>query len=209
MVKIVIIDDHTLFRMGLIALFEKESGLEIAGEFSSYGDVHPNISKLDAHLILLDVSLQDESGIEVAKCIKKNRPSMKIIFLSSHKEEFYLINAVEANVDGYIHKAAHLRELVLGIKKVIQGEKFYSQEISNLLVDSFNKKTCRGLPFLTYREKEIVNYLMEGYSSKEIASTLGISPRTIDSHRANVLEKFGLKNTTELVSKISKQKIRF
>ncbi len=209
MVKIIIIDDHALFRIGLVAILKKESCFDVIGEFQSFSQLRSSISELDAHLILVDISLHKESGIEVAKTIKCIRPLMKIVILSSHKEEFYLINAIEANVDGYIHKNADPEELILGINKVMRGEKFYSLEISNLLVGCLSRKTHHGLPFLTHKEKEIVKYLMEGFSSKEIADKLNVSPRTVESHRANVLGKYGLRNTTELIAKVMGQKIGF
>src|SRR5690606_12117039 len=134
---------------------------------------------------------------------------LKVIILSSHKEEFYVLNALEAGVDGYIHKDAEPEELITGILKVLNDEKFYSVEISSLLINSIYKKPGRGIPFLTKKEKQVIKHLMDGYSSKEIAAMLDVSPRTIETHRANVLNKFGLKNTTELIKKVIEQKIKF
>jgi DNA-binding NarL/FixJ family response regulator len=118
------------------------------------------------------------------------------------------MNAVESDIDGYIHKDTEPEELILGITKVLNGEKFYSLEISNILISNLQKRNFKGLPFLTTKEKEIIKYLMEGNSSKEIAAMLAVSPRTIDTHRANILSKFNLKNTNELITKIAEQKIR-
>lgn len=209
MPKIVIIDDHALFRAGLVAILKKEPRFDIVGEYRSFTPVRPLIPNLDAHVILVDISLGKESGLEVATYIKNVNSSLKVIVLSSHKEEFYVVNALEAGVDGYIHKDAEPEELIAGIHKVLNGGRFYSIEISSLLINNIYNKPHRGLPFLTNKEKQIIQYLMDGHSSKEIAATLDVSPRTIETHRANVLNKFGLKNTTELIKKVLEQKIRF
>jgi DNA-binding NarL/FixJ family response regulator len=208
MAKIVVIDDHTLFRVGLVAILKKEPKFEVVGEYGSFTAVKPLIPALDAQVVLVDISLGKESGLEVAKYIKNVNPSLKVVILSSHKEEFYIVNALEAGVDGYIHKDSEPDELISGLHKVLKGDKFYSIEISGLLINSIYNKQHRGLPFLTNKEKEVIQYLMEGHSNKEIASILDVSPRTIETHRANVLSKFGLKNTTELIKKVVEQKIK-
>ena len=209
MIRLAIVDDHSLFRIGLVAILKEESSFYIVGEFDSLASIRPLISSLNADVMLVDISLQEESGFEVAKYIKKEEPGIRIIILSSHKEEFYIVNAMDAGVDGYIHKDSKPEELILGIKKVFKGEKFYSSEISTLLINNLYAKPYRGLPFLTHKEKEVIQYLVDGFSSKEIASKLNVSPRTIETHRANILGKFGLKNTTELIKNIVEQKIKF
>jgi len=209
MAKIVVIDDHALFRAGLVAILKREPRFEVVGEYRSFAPVRRLIPTMIADVMLIDISLGKESGLDVAKYIKNVNPSLRLIALSSHKEEFYVINALEAGVDGYIHKDADPEELITGIHRVLRGEKFYSIEISSLLINNIYNKPHRGLPFLTNKEKQVVKYLLEGFSSKEIGGILDVSPRTIETHRANVLSKFGLRNTTELIKKIVEQKIRF
>jgi DNA-binding NarL/FixJ family response regulator len=206
--RIVLLDDHALFRIGLIAILRNEPTFEVSGEYRNFSQVKPLIPNLQADLILVDITLEDESGLDVAKYIKNVNPSLKVIMLSSHKEEFYVVNALEAGVDGYVHKDTEPDELIKGIRKVLRGEKFYSLEISSLLINNIYSKP-KGLPFLTKKEKEVIRYLLEGFSSKEIADKLDVSPRTIETHRANILNKFNLKNTTELIKKIVEQKIHF
>jgi DNA-binding NarL/FixJ family response regulator len=208
MAKIIVLDDHTLFRVGLVAILKKEPKFEVVGEYGSFGSLKAQIPKLDAHVVLVDISLGDENGFEIAKYIKSVNQKLKVILLSSHKEEFYVVNALEAEVDGYIHKDSEPEELIAGILKVLHGEKFFSTEISGMLINTIYNKPNRGIPFLTNKEKEVIQYLMEGLSSKAIAEQLDVSPRTIESHRANVLAKFGLKNTTDLIRKVVEQKIK-
>jgi two-component system nitrate/nitrite response regulator NarL len=207
--KIIVIDDHALFRAGLVGILRKDPDFFVVGEYRDFALVKPLVPNLDAHLALVDISLGKESGLEVAKYFKNVNPAIKVVILSSHREEFYLINALEAGVDGYIHKDAEPEELITGLHKVLNGERFYSIEISSLLINNIYNKTGKGLPFLTGKEKQVIQYLLEGYSSKEIASILDVSPRTVESHRANVLNKFGLKNTTELIKKVVEHKIKF
>jgi two-component system nitrate/nitrite response regulator NarL len=205
MTRFVILDDHTLFRIGLCQILKNE-GFDVVGEYSNFSQLKPLIPNLPADLVFVDISLEDESGLDVAKYIKHVNASLKVIILSSHKEEFYVINALEAGVNGYIHKTVDAVELVRGINKVLKGGTFYSLEISGLLIQSAYHRT-RSAPFLTPKEREVIRYVLDGYSNKEIADKMNISPRTIETHRANVLSKFNLKNTTELIKKILEHKI--
>lgn len=208
MTRIVVLDDHALFRMGLMGILAKDESFKIVGEYKNFDLLKPLIPTLQADLIFVDISLDDESGIEVARYIKNVNPNIKVIILSSHKEEFYVVNALDAEVDGYIHKNAEPEELLTGVKKVLKGEKFFSIEISNLLINNVYNKP-KGVPFLTPREKEVIRYMLDGLSSKEIADKMDLSPRTVETHRANVLNKFNLKNSTELIRKVVEQKIQF
>lgn len=208
MVKIAVVDDHALSRIGLIALLKEDSRFDITGVYRSFNTIKPLIPDLDANLIIVDIALSKQTGFDVAAYIKEYNPSLKVIILTLLKEDFHIMSAVESDIDGYIHKDAEPEELILGINKVLNGEKFYSLEISNILISNLQKRNFKGLPFLTTKEKEIIKYLMEGNSSKEIAAMLAVSPRTIDTHRANILSKFNLKNTNELITKIAEQKIR-
>jgi DNA-binding NarL/FixJ family response regulator len=206
--RVIILDDHTLFRMGVCEILKNEPGIVVVGEYSSFSQLKPLIPTLAADLVFVDISLEDESGLDVAKYIKNVNPRLKVIILSSHKEEFYVINALDTGVDGYIHKTVDPPELIKGVNKVLKGGTFYSLEISGLLINSTYSHRQKGFPFLTPREKEVIRYVLDGYSNKEIADKMDISPRTIETHRANVLNKFNLKNTTELIKKILEHKIQ-
>ena len=207
MAKIIVVDNHSVFRMGLLSVLQGDPRFQVEGEYRSFTAVKPILDLHHHYILLVDVSVNKEAGFDVPQYLKVTFPGLKVIIFSFYKDDFYVFSAVEAGIDGYIHKDAEPEEIKLGIAKVIEGEKFYSREISNILVQNLQKKNYRGLPFLTTREKVIIKYIMEGHSSKQIASFLEVSPRTIDTHRANILGKFNLKNTTELVSKIAENKI--
>lgn len=208
MAKIVVIDSHTLFRIGLVSILKDNPRFEVLGEYKSFQAFKTFAWPEQIDLALVDISVNKECGLDVAHYIKEVHPLIKVVILTSLIEEFYIMNAVEAGIDGYILKDSEPEELIKGISRVMEGEKFYSLEISNLLVGNLYKKNYRGLPFLTTKEKQIIRFIMEGYSSKQIAATLDISPRTIDTHRANILGKFNLKNTSELISRIAEHKIK-
>jgi DNA-binding NarL/FixJ family response regulator len=207
MVKIAVVDDHTLFRFGLLTLLKEDPRFEVTGVYRSFNTIKPLIPDLDANLVVVDIALNKQTGFDIAAYIKEYNPGLKVVILTLLKEDLHIMSAVEADIDGYIHKDTEPEEVILGINKVLNGEKFYSLEISNILISNLQKRNFRGLPFLTSKEKEIIKYLMEGNSSKEIAAMLAVSPRTIDTHRANILSKFNLKNTNELITKIAEQKI--
>ncbi len=209
MSNITIIDDHELFRIGLVAILKRDTKCNVVGEYANFEMIKHLIPSWNVDLALVDISLGKISGLEVVRYIKSSNNRTKVVILSGHREEFYLMNAIEAGVDGYIHKDIDEHELLTGIHKVIKGDKFYSMEISNILISNIHNRPQRGLPFLTNKEKQVIRYLMDGYSSKEIAAKLDVSPRTIETHRANVLGKFGLKNTIELIKNVVEQKIKF
>ena len=203
------VDDHALFRVGLVAILGADPDLEVVAEFNSFDQMKPLLNRTLFDVALVDITLGEDNGFEIVKHLKNARPDAGVIVLSAHKEEFYIINALSANVDGYIHKDVDPSELVVGIKKVLKGEKYYSREISQVLINNiYSKPHQRGVPVLTIKEREVITYLMDGFSSKEVAAKLNVSPRTIETHRANILGKFGLKNTSELIKKVVELKIK-
>lgn len=207
MVRILIIDNHTLYRIGLKTILSHDPRFEIVGDYRSFSAAREAVSKSQSALTILDLSVNEECGYDVPAFIKRNYPNTKVIILSHSKEESHIRNAAEVGVDAFIHKEAEPEEILLGITKVSSGQKYYSVEISEILVNSTYRRQNHSMPFLTTKEKEIIRLLMEGYSSKQIAARLDVSPRTIHSHRANILGKFNLNNTTQLITKIAEQKI--
>jgi len=198
-------DDHALFRVGLLSILKREPGFQIVAEYRN-SLIGPPIVSLKVDLALIDISLESKkTGIDMAVEIKKADPSIKIVILTSHRDEYHIAHALRAGVDGYIHKDVDPSELILGLKKVLLGKTFYSAEISNLLINTIYHGPSKRLPELTRKEKEVVAYLVEGLTSKEIAVKLAISSRTVEKHRSNILNKLKLKNTTELMRRSLEQ----
>jgi DNA-binding NarL/FixJ family response regulator len=207
MVKVIIVDNHALSRIGLRSILDNDPRFEMKGDYRNFNAVKPHLPQLLPQLAIVDPAVNEESGLDVAQYLKQFHREMKVIILTFSKDEVQVMNAVQENVDGYIHKNAEADEILMGISKVLAGQKYFSAEISNILVNSAYRRQNKGIPFLTTKEKEIIRLLMDGFSSKQIAARLDVSPRTIHSHRANILSKFNLNNTTQLVTKIAEQKI--
>ena len=207
--KIVLIDDHRLFRIAIVNIIQKEDDLEIAEEFSNYQEAYAAASISLPGIYIIDLQLGDHSGFEFIQKMRMKYPKVKLIILSMYKEEFYLIQAINYEIDGYVHKDAEPHELVLGIRKVLNNEKFYSREISEILINKVYSQVTRlgETPSLSTREKEIIKYISDGLSSREISKILFLSVRTIETHRSRILTKLGLKNTAELVRLAVKEKI--
>ena len=207
--KIVLIDDHRLFRIAIFNILQKEIDLEIVEEFSNYQDAYASANKKLPNLYIIDLKLEEHSGFEFIQKMRLKYPDVKLLILSMYKEEFYLIQAINYQIDGYIHKDAEPAELVAGIRKVLNGEKFYSREISDILINKvFAQVNQIGeIPSLSTREKEIIKYISDGLTSKEISKILFLSVRTIEKHRSRILNKLGLNNTAELVRLAIKENI--
>ncbi len=209
MTKIILLVEHELFRVGVTAILKEEKSFAVVGGYRTFASFKSLVPTLAADLVFVDLSLEEDHGLEVAKYIKNTNPRLKVVILSSYKEEFYVLSAIESGVDGYIHKDIDPTELISGVKNVMKGKKFFSSAISKLLINTIYRRRKGTFSILTQKEKEVVQYLMDGFSSKEIADKLDCSPRTVESHRANVLNKFNLKNTAELIKRMMEQKIRF
>lgn len=200
MITLFLIDDHSIVRLGLKKILSRFDDLKILSDFSSAAEALEQLKYTQPDVVLCDISLPEMDGIEFTKKAKDKHPDMKVIMLSSHKEEFYVLKAVEAKADGFLHKDVLENELLEAIKRVHQGGSFYSQDISQIIINSFvNGGDKPSIPQLSTREKEVLHFLVEGLSNKEIADKLFISSKTVDNHRANILKKLNLKNNVQLV----------
>ena len=207
MVNIILVDNHALSLIGLKTVLANDPRINIAGEFRSFHQARPQLPVISPSLAIIDITVNEECGYDVPHYLKQRNRDMKVIVLTFLKDELHISSALKTDVEGYIAKDAEPEEILLGVNKVISGQRYYSSEISNIIVTSAYRREGRGIPFLTTKEKEIIRLLMDGYSSKQIAARLDVSPRTIHSHRANILAKFKLNNTAQLVSKIAELKI--
>lgn len=207
MVKVLIVDNHALSRLGLRSILGNDPRFIVSGDYKSFLPVKPLLHEISPHLVIVDIAVNEECGFDVAQYLKQLDENLKVIILTFHKDDLQIERAVQENIDGYIHKNAEPDEILMGINKVLSGQKYFSAEISHILVSNAYRRQAKGVPFLTTKEKEIIRLIMDGFSSKQIAARLDVSPRTIHSHRANILSKFNLNNTTQLVTKIAEQKI--
>lgn len=203
--KILLADDHALFREGLKRILTEAANLEVIGEVSDGLELLKILNKLKPHMIILDISMPNIRGIEAIHEIKSLHPDTKILVLTMHREMEYLHQAISSGANGYLLKEDADSELFSAIKKIKQGRIYISPKLSEYLTEDW-AKIHRGEYELSYeseplttREREILKLVAEGKSSKEIATLLNISIRTVEHHRATIMEKLNLKNMAELI----------
>ena len=201
--RIVLAEDHTILREGLRALLSADPEFEIIGEARDGREAVRCVEKLEPDLLLMDLSMPRMSGMDAIREIKKRYPDIKIIALTVHKTEEYLLSTLQAGADGYVLKDATHDELVLAIKNVIGGKSYLSPGVSEKVIEGYleGRERHRAVsPWerLSQREREVLKLIAEGYKNKEIADDLCISLKTVEKHRANLMKKLDLHNAAAL-----------
>jgi len=203
--RIVLAEDHTILREGLRSLLSSNPNFEIVGEAEDGREAIRCVEKLKPDLILTDLSMPRMNGMEAIKEIKRESPETKVLVLTVHKAEEYILAAFRAGADGYLLKDSTHAELVMAVNKVLSGKHYISPEISEKVVEGYleGKKALKSKTSwetLTQREREILKLIAEGYKNKEIADDLCISVKTVEKHRANLMEKLNLHNAQALTA---------
>lgn len=206
-IKVMLVDDHRLLRDGLAAILGQAEDIEIVGSVSSGEEAITNFPGLNPDVILMDIMMGGMTGIEATRWIKEQSREVKVILISSEVKKELVTAGIQSGTDGYLPKDVEKDVLIEAIRKVKKGERYFNQAITNLVFEDFyqKKKMTSGggkvsLPNdLTKREQEVLALIAEGMTNREVADKLFISMKTVDTHKANVLEKLGLKNTAELV----------
>ncbi len=208
-IRIVLADDHAVVRAGIRALLEAQPGLEVVGEASSGREAVEVVEQFDPDVALLDIRMPDMSGLEACREIRARCPEVEILILSMYSDETYLREALEAGARGYILKESTDDDLVRAIRAVSDGDMAMSPEMLKAMASSLvseqdqQAKPAEGqrenYDTLTPREREVFSLVVRGYSNLEIASALFISVKTVESHKANLKRKLGLRRRSELV----------
>jgi len=203
--RIVIAEDHTILREGLRSLLSSSPEFEIVGEAKDGREAIGCVEKFKPDLILTDLSMPRMNGMEAIKEIKRQSPETKILVLTVHKTEEYILATLQAGADGYLLKDSTHAELLMAVKHVLGGKRYISPGISDKVLEGYleGKKTLRThttWETLTQREREILKLIAEGYKNKEIAEDLCISPKTVEKHRANLMEKLDLHSIQALTA---------
>ena len=203
---ILIVDDHPLFREGLRSLLAQHSVFVVVGEAGDGNEALRKAEDLKPDVVIMDISLPDVSGIEVTRNIREALPETKVVMVSVHCKIDYITKAFEAGATGYFTKETAAEKLVECIQAVINGDYYVDSALSHEVVKSLLKSSKKELAkadaeytALTSREQEILRLIAEGQSTKEIASSLFISPKTVENHRTNIMSKLDLHSTMELV----------
>jgi DNA-binding NarL/FixJ family response regulator len=201
--KIVIADDHILFRDVVKKSIEDVPGLKVVGVAGDGLELLEFLQKTPADMIILDIAMPHLQGIEVAQQIKNLYPGIKILILTMHKTKEHLVRALEAGADGYLVKENAYTDLIAAINALRQGKNYISSLISGLMADLIRQQTgarqLRSHEILTPREKEVLRFIADGKTSREIAALLDIAPLTVDHHRRNIMKKLNLRKNVNLV----------
>ncbi len=203
---LLIADDHQMFRAGIVNLLKKEDTFEIAGEASDGKEATRLAIELVPDVVLMDIHLPEMDGIEATQKIIEVNPSIKVLALTSYDEEEYVVRMIRSGAKGYILKEAPIDELVLAIKTLAKGSSYFAKEISDTIFSLLGKTEDRNTlkqrakrMEITGRELEVLQCIAEELTNKEIAIRLFISPRTVETHRRNLIQKLRVKNTAGLV----------
>ncbi len=202
LIRVLIADDHTIVRSGVRLLLEAEADIEVVGEALDGREALNLAELLQPDLVLMDITMPEMDGLEATREIKTRFPQINVLVLTMHRSDEYFFEMLKAGASGYILKGAKTSELINAVRVVQQGEVFLYPTMTQKLVNGYLKLSewdKESGPTLSPREKEILSLLAEGYSNKEIADLLVISPSTVHSHRNNVMDKLGLNNRRELI----------
>ena len=201
-IRVLLADDHALVRAGLRELLQKLPDVEVVAEAGDGREALALVKSAIPNLVLLDITMKGLTGLEAAERIVKDFPGVKVVMLSMHANEEYVLRSLRAGVSGYIIKDAAIVELELAIKAVVAGKTYLSPTISRSVIENYLNRTgdkSSPLEQLTPRQREILQLIAEGESTKEIAFTLKLSVKTVETHRAQLMERLEIYDVAGLV----------
>lgn len=200
---IVLADDHQVVRKGIRALLEMEQDFQVVGEAGDGLEAVQLTLRLRPDVLVLDLMMPGLNGIDVARQVTKQVPQTRVVVLSMYASEDYVLEALRNGASGYVLKDASTSELVQAIRDVVTGRRYLSPPLAERAIDAYVRQTQESTldPYetLTDREREVLHLAAEGLTSTEIAERLSLSPRTVETHRSNMMRKLGLRTQTDLV----------
>ena len=204
MTRILLADDHTLVRQGLRRILEEQPDWQVVAETGNGLEAVRLASDLRPDVAILDIGMPQLNGLEAARQITKKLPAARVLILSMHADEVHITKAVEAGASGYLVKDSADTELVKAVTATAEGKSYFSPAAAAVLLDEYRRSlTLRGVTdryeLLSDREREVLQLVAEGHSTKSIATVLGISPGTVETHRSHVFEKLDLHSVAEAV----------
>lgn len=203
-IRLVLADDHTLFREGLARLLDDVPGYTVVGEAGDGIDAVERVTTLAPDVLVLDIVMPRMNGIDAARELTQQKVATQIVMLSAHAEETYVTRALKAGASAYVTKRSGIVELLQALDAVTQGRTFVSPAVSATLVDGLVRRGGQPAPdtrldVLTPRERAVLQLVAEGFSNKDAAEVLSISPATVETHRARLMQKLDVRNTAGLV----------
>ena len=202
--KVLLAEDHTIVRKGLRSLLDKETGIEVVGEAEDGREAIVKAKKLHPDIVVMDIAMPGLNGLEATRQIKKRFSDIKIIILTMHANEEYILQSLKAGASGYLVKKAAPAELISAINAVHKGHSFLSPSISRMVIDEYIRRSKEisegeeGFEQLTVREREVLQLIAEGRKTREIAELLYISIKTVETHRSHIMNKLDIHSTAEL-----------
>ncbi|PIF60953.1 response regulator transcription factor [Flavobacterium sp. 11] len=208
-IRVVLADDHVFVRDGIKSLLENEANIEVVGEATDGLEALKIVESCKPDLLILDIRMPNMTGIEVVEKLRSQNNLVKIVMLSMHESEEYVLKSIKAGADGYLLKGSSKEEFLKALQTIANGGKYFSGDISSILIGQLNNSTSiqESKPMqdedqlITKREREILKLLLSGKGNKEIAEALDISKRTAEVHRFNLMKKLKVKNLMELSNK--------
>ncbi len=203
MIKVLLVDDHKIFTEGIASLLLHEPDFEVVGECQNAQQVKDFLNKITIDVILLDINLGSESGLDVCKYVIEQNPAIKVLAMSMYNDENFITRMMKNGASGYILKNSSADELLKAMRTVYEGKSYQSAEVLEIIIRGLSRqkqqeKSIYQLRF-TRREKEVLSLIANGKTTKEIAKELFISEKTVESHRSNLFSKFDVKNVVSLL----------
>ena len=210
-VRILLVDDHPIVRQGLRTLLQAEAGFAVVGEASSGLEALGLIAQYKPDVLVVDLMMPGVTGLEVVQQTRKSSPQTRVIVLSMHADEGYVLQALKCGALGYVLKEANPGDLILAVHEVVAGRRFLSAPLSERAIEVYIQRGQEAgedpYQTLTKREREVLQLAAQGLTNHGIAVALAISPRTVEIHRANMMHKLGLRHQADLVRYALRQKI--
>ncbi len=201
--KILLVDDHQMIRDGLRVLLNGQADMQVVGEASDGVAACQQANELQPDVVIMDVTMPKMNGAKATEIMKREHPQIKVIALTAHEDKGYIKQLLHAGVSGYVLKLSAAEELINAIRMVAAGGVYLDAELAGKVVNSYIRKeatTGKGQSRdLTEREEEVLRLVAQGYINKEVAAQLGISVKTVESHKTNLMEKLDLKSRAEIV----------
>ncbi|TLX73062.1 response regulator transcription factor [Labilibacter sediminis] len=199
MIRVSITDDHDLFRSGIAMLLERSENIQVVHQTPSATDLLEKLKEETVDVALLDISMVEVNGLDALLLIKESFPQVRCIVLTMHNEGQYVVKAIRNGAWGYLLKDCDPQELNQAIMQVYNGKKHFNSDVSHLMIEAVNAEA--NTKDISKREKEVLQLVAKGLTTKEIAEKLFVSKRTIETHRSNILKKLDVQNTAELITK--------
>ena len=197
--RVLIVDDHPIVRQGLKRMIDAEDDLEVCGEADSEPNARSAVRDLDPDIVIVDLSLQDGDGLELVRAVHAHHPEVPMLVLSMHDEAIYAERMLAEGASGYIMKQAAADQLLTALRTVLQGDTYLSAEMAAVHKEAANKIGSDPLQRLSNRELQVLNLVGRGVSSRDIATELGLSVKTVESHRQSIKRKLHLLTNSQLI----------